>query len=91
MAKSSVLDEAIGATPARSNPKGLRLDRILSELTDCDDFDRLLDMLNEPVDRWGHRQMAGIVRHLCDHYGVQVDSEVTDSDVSAWRNRQASR
>ena len=90
MAKSSVLDEAIGATPARSNPRGLRLDRILSELTDCDDFDRLLDMLGEPVDRWGHRQMAGIIRHLCDHYDVD-HGEVTDSDVSAWRNRQASR
>lgn len=91
MAKSSVLDEAIGNTPARSNPKGLRLDRVLADLTDCDDFDRLLDMLAAPVDRWGHRQMAGIIRHLCDHYGVQADGEITDSDVSAWRNRQANR
>lgn len=91
MAKSSVLDEAIGNVPARANSKGLRLTRVLAELNDRPDFDRLLDMLNAPVDRWGHRQMAGIVRHLCDHYGVETDGEVTDADISAWRARQGER
>lgn len=90
MAKSSVLDEAIGSTPVRANPKGLRLDRVLAELADCDDFDRLLDMLEAPVDRWGHRQMAGIIRHMCDSLGVECE-KVNGDDVAAWRTAQAER
>ena len=90
MAKSSILDDLIEQIPARSNPKGLRLDRVLAGLTDCDDFDRLLDMLAATPEQWGHKQMAGIVRHLADHYGVDHEN-VTDGDISRWRDRQGER
>jgi len=90
MAKSSILDTAIEQTPARQNPVGLKLDRVLVALTDCDDFDRLLDMLRTPADQWGHRQMAGIIRHVCDQLGTEHE-QLTDGDVSRWRDRQADR
>lgn len=86
MAKSSVLDEAIAAVAPP--PPTSKIDRILAELADRDDFDRLLDILNSSWRQWPHTQTAGILRHLCDHYGVDHES-VSDKNVGEWRQVQA--
>lgn len=86
MAKQSVLDEAI--EKVKPDPPTSKIDRILAELTDCDDFDRLIDMLTAPLTEWPHKPMAGIIRHLCDHYGVNHEN-VTGKNVGDWRSKQS--
>ena len=86
MAKSSVLDEAIALSkPTR---KGNRVDRCLAGL-DCtkfDEMDRLLDILAD--DRYGNKQAAGIIRHVCDEFKVEHEG-VNGDNVGQWRAGQA--
>lgn len=87
MAKSSVLDEAIAAVAPTK--KGNRVDRCLSGLRGSafNEFDRLLDILADD-ERFGNKQVAGIIRHLCDEFKVEHEG-VNRDNVAQWRANQA--
>ena len=82
-----LLDEAIGVNTAKRPTTSLMLDRVLVSLSDFEDHDRLLDMLAAPVESWGHEQMAGIIRHVCDELGVDHEG-VKSNNVGDWRRRE---
>ena len=83
-----LLDEAIEKETATT--RNQKLDRILATLGDFEDKDRLLDMLTAPTDQWGHKAMAGIIRHVCDELGVPHE-DVNEDNVSRWRETERAR
>ena len=67
-----VLDDAIESDTTR-DVGGNRIDRILGRLAEhlpAEEQERLAQMVNAPLEQWGHTKVAGIIRHVCDEVGV---------------------
>jgi hypothetical protein len=77
---TTALDAAIAATEKQPVSR-LKVDKILAELADHDDVDRLRAMLDD--DRaWDDYRMADIL-------AVLTDQVVSNKAVATWRSRRA--